>query len=125
VPKNGVVNLVSAGISQHAGKGSRRVLSEVTHDIAPPASANRRGLSNDTVGNLVFYGFENENRGKGGDPWPQVQIDTMVKGAAALCRAHCWAPARVIAHREWQNGKIDPAGIDMDVFRDLVREQLG
>jgi hypothetical protein len=48
-----------------------------------------------------------------------------VKGAAALCRAHCWAPARVIAHREWQNGKIDPAGIDMDVFRDLVREELG
>jgi N-acetyl-anhydromuramyl-L-alanine amidase AmpD len=96
----------------------------VTRNVPVPGTALNRGLQDTRSGNPFFYGFENENLGNGRDPWPQAQIDTMVEAAAALCRAHCWGPSRVIGHAEWTSRKIDPAGIDMDVLRDLVRQAI-
>ena len=89
--------------------------------MSPDIACSQRGAG-------FFYGFENENMGDGRDPWPAVQVDTMVLAAAALCRAHRWSPERVIAHAEWRADKRDPLGIgmpDMPAFRDRVRSTLG
>jgi hypothetical protein len=120
----GVLTVVSAGRANHAGKGARRVLEEVRQGIAPSDTAARRGLPAVIFGNGDFYGFENENLGNGRDPWPAVQVETMVRGAVALCRRHGWTANRVISHAEWQFGKVDPLGIDMTAFRGSVAARL-
>ena len=125
VPKSGEINIISAGLANHAGGGSHQVLFELTHDAVVNRDASARRLPNDMGGNRFLYGFENQNLGNGHDPWPPAQVDSMVSAVAALCRAPCWLPERVIGHREFQNGKIDPAGFDMDLFRDRVRDELG
>jgi hypothetical protein len=124
VPKTGVINLVSAGPANHAGKGAQRVLDEVISDVVPPDTAARRNLPNGPGGNGLFYGFENENRGDGVDPYPEVQLDAMAMAAAALCRRHCWGANRVIAHKEWTRNKpVDPR-FDMNDFRARVAQFL-
>ena len=125
VPKSGIINLVSGGITNHSGPGARQVLIEVTNDTPVPGTARARGLGATQRGAGFFYGLENENLGDNRDPWPAAQVDTMVLAATALCRAHCWSPERVIAHAEWRADKSDPLGIDMADFRDRVRSTLG
>lgn len=120
VEKSGLINLVSAGRANHAGPGAQRVLDETRADIAPSATAIRRGLRDDPIGNMFFYGFENENLGDGVDPWPPEQLDTMARAAAALCRHHGWTANRVISHAEWTRRKPDPRGVDMNVLRARV-----
>lgn len=48
----------------------------------------------------------------------------MARAAAAVCKAHGWNAHSVIGHKEWQPGKIDPYGIDMDKFRARVAKHL-
>jgi N-acetyl-anhydromuramyl-L-alanine amidase AmpD len=61
-----------------------------------------------------------ENIGDGVDPWAEVQLDAIAKGAAALCQRHGWSENRVIGHKEWSRKKpIDP-GFDMNDFRARV-----
>jgi hypothetical protein len=73
----------------------------------------------------MFYGFENENRGDGGQSWPEDQLDTMARGAAALCQRHCWNANHVISHAEWTRRKPgEPAGIDMNAFRARVADLI-
>lgn len=120
VARTGELHVVSGGRTNHAGMGSGQVLHEVDRGIAPSGTAAARGLPNTTMGNGHFYGFENENRGDGVQPWPAVQIETMARGAAALCQRHGWGAERVISHAEWTNRKIDPQGIDMNDFRTRV-----
>jgi N-acetylmuramoyl-L-alanine amidase CwlA len=76
-----------------------------------------------TDGNRHFYGFEAINTG-GGQDWPAAQVEAMVRVSAALCRAHEWKAESVIAHKEWQPGKPDPAGVDMGKLRVRVAERL-
>jgi N-acetylmuramoyl-L-alanine amidase-like protein/hemopexin len=124
VPKTGEINLVSVGPANHAGKGAQQVLNEVLSDVVPPDTAARRNLPNGPGGNGLFYGFENENRGDGVDPWPEEQLDAMALAAAALCRRHCWRANRVIAHKEWTRNKpVDPR-FDMNDFRVRVAQFL-
>src|SRR5690606_17517465 len=67
-------------------------------------------------GNHQLIGIEaaNDNRG---EPWPAVQVESYARGVAAICRKMGWGADRVVAHREHQSGKSDPAGIDMAAFR--------
>jgi N-acetylmuramoyl-L-alanine amidase/Hemopexin len=124
VGRDAVLRVVSAGRANHAGVGAQRVLDEVSRGVAPTGTAAQRRLPDGPMGNGFFYGFENENRGDGIQPWPQDQLDTMAIAAAALCRRYCWTAARVISHAEWTSRKIDPVGIDMNDFRARVAALL-
>ncbi len=119
IGKDGVVYLVSSGRANHAGNGDDDVLDAVIDERKLPADdeANRDG-------NRHFYGFECENLGDGRDPWPAAQVETMVKASAAICRHYGWSAASVIGHKEWQPGKIDPRGIDMDELRNRINARL-
>lgn len=102
----GLFNVVSDGLAWHAGSGSSHVLDEVRHDHAPSGDARTRGLRDDTTGNRYLIGIEVDNDGVG-EPYPDVQIEALVKGCAALCRHFGWSANRVIHHREWTSRKID------------------
>lgn len=124
IDKQGVVHLVGYGRANHAGSGDGDVLAAVIAEKPLPA-ANEAN----TDGNARFYGFECENLGDNTDPWPAVQVEAIVRTAAALCRAHGWGkdgPTSVIGHKEWQPGKIDPRGpgIAMLDVRRRVTERL-
>lgn len=120
IDRAGALTVVARGRANHAGMGAQEVLDEVARGTAPAGTAAARGLRDRIIGNGHFYGFENENKGDGIQPWPDVQLDVMARGAAALCQLHCWPARRVIAHAEWTSRKPDPRGVDMTVFRTRV-----
>jgi hypothetical protein len=124
VAKDGHVHLVGYGRANHAGLGDDDVLQAVIDEAPLPADNEAN-----TDGNRHFYGFECENLGDGKDPWPAVQVEAMVRTAAALCRAHGWGKdgdTSVIGHAEWQPGKVDPRGpgVSMPGIRARVAERL-
>lgn len=124
VAKDGTIHLVGYGRANHAGSGDDDVLTAVINETALPAPNEAN-----TDGNARFYGFECENLGDGRDPWPAVQVEAMVRAAAALCRAHGWGEdgdTSVIGHKEWQPGKPDPRGpgVSMPDIRGRVAERL-
>lgn len=121
IAKDGTVHLVGHGRANHAGSGDGDVLRAVVEQRAGLPAPDR----NDTDGNVHFYGFECVNLGDGKDPWPDVQLEAMVRTSAALCRAHGWNAHSVIGHKEWTNTKIDPRGFAMAGFRDRVAARLG
>lgn len=124
IAKDGTVHLVGYGRANHAGFGDDDVLCAVIDEHKLPA-ANEAN----TDGNTHFYGFECENLGDGTDPWPAVQVEAIVRAAAAICRAHDWGAGgdtSVIGHLEWQPGKPDPhgPGVSMPDIRSRVAERL-
>ena len=119
IDRSGTVHLVGYGRANHAGSGDDDVLKAAIADKNLPADNEAN-----TDGNPHFYGFECINTG-GGQNWPEAQLDAMHKVSAALCRAHGWSAKSVIAHKEWQPGKPDPAGITMTDFRTAVAKLLG
>lgn len=119
IDRSGVVHLVGHGRANHAGKGDDDVLRAVIAETKLPVDNEAN-----TDGNARFYGFEAINRGDGKQDWPAAQVEAMVRVSAALLRAHGWTAPSVIAHKEWQPGKPDPRGIDMDDFRAKVAERL-
>ncbi|MFG2963593.1 peptidoglycan-binding protein [Streptomyces sp. NPDC048288] len=121
ITKDGKVHLVGNGRANHAGSGDGDVLQAVIEERATLPAPNE----NDTDGNVHFYGFECENLGDGKDPWPDVQLDAMVRASAALCRAHGWSARSVIGHKEWTSTKVDPKGFGMADFRTRVATRLG
>lgn len=119
IDRSGTIHLVGYGRTNHAGMGDTDVLLAVIaekENLPPDNEA-------DTDGNRHFYGFECVNTGTG-QSWPSAQLDAMARAAAAVCRAHGWNEHSVIGHKEWQPGKIDPYGIDMDEFRARVAKHL-
>lgn len=105
--RDGTVKLIAAGYSNHAGYGGPKV------DV--PAN----------MGNTYTYGIEAENNGIG-EPWTRKQLNAYYRLCAALL---VWMDRkdvnRVFAHKEWAPGrKIDPAGINMDRFREQVQKAL-
>lgn len=88
--RDGTVVLVAAGRANHNGYGL---------------------WGNDSIG------IEAYNDGVG-EPWAAAQMDAYVRLVAVICGHFGWGPDRVKAHRETDpDRKIDPTGIDMDVFR--------
>ena len=109
IAKDGIIHLVGYGRANHAGLGDPDVLRAVINEQAPPTD-NEATVD----GNRHFYGFECENLGDGHDPWPDEQIDAIVKAITALCRHHKWGPRSALRHLDWQPGKVDPRGPGMD-----------
>jgi hypothetical protein len=110
--------MIGNGRTNHAGYADIDVLNALREEKPLPHD-DAAGAD----GNDCLYGLEIENRGKGGDPYPQAQYRQAVLWAAAICRAHGWSEKSVAGHKECQPGKIDPS-FDMDVFRADVRKQL-
>ncbi|MEV0742912.1 N-acetylmuramoyl-L-alanine amidase [Streptomyces sp. NPDC050549] len=119
ITKDGTVHLVGYGRANHAGLGDDDVLRAVIAEKRLPHDNEAN-----TDGNRHFYGFECENLGDGEDPWPEAQLETIEKAAAAICRHHGWSERSVIGHLEWQPGKVDPRGFTMDWLRERVRDRL-
>ncbi|MFF9690217.1 N-acetylmuramoyl-L-alanine amidase [Streptomyces sp. NPDC014623] len=120
IAKDGTVYLVGHGRANHAGLGDDDVLRAVIAEKSLPADNETS-----TDGNRHFYGFECENLGDGKDPWPAVQLEAIEKASAAICRAHGWNDRSVLGHAEWQPGKVDPRGFEMDVMRGRIAARLG
>jgi hypothetical protein len=119
IHKDGTVTLVGNGRSNHAGAGALNVYSAVLDELRIPAPGA------DTVdGNAHFYGWECVNLGTGKDPWPDVQLEAMVRVQAAVCEFHGWGAQSVIGHLEWTTRKIDPRGFTMVSMRALVAAHL-
>ncbi|MEU1816041.1 N-acetylmuramoyl-L-alanine amidase [Streptomyces roseifaciens] len=122
IRKDGTFHTIGYGRTNHAGAGDAKVLRAVIAEFPLP-----KPQENTVDGNARFYGLECENEGNGNDPWPARQIDTIIRASAAICRAHGWGEVgdtSVIGHKEWQVGKPDPRGIDMDDLRVRIRERL-
>lgn len=119
IRKDGTVVLVGNGRANHAGAGALNVYSAVLDEIAIPKPGA------DTVdGNAHFYGWECVNLGDGNDPWPDAQLEAMVRVQAAVCEFHGWGAQSVIGHLEWTARKIDPRGFTMVSLRALVAKHL-
>ncbi|MCQ8830369.1 N-acetylmuramoyl-L-alanine amidase [Streptomyces malaysiensis] len=122
IAKDGVVHLVGYGRANHAGLGDPDVLAAVIAERRPPAD-NEATVD----GNRAFYGFECENLGDGHDPWPDAQIDAIVRVITAICRKHGWGARSALRHLDWQPGKVDPRGpgMDWDTVLAAVAKRLG
>jgi hypothetical protein len=129
IDKKGEVWLIGNGRANHAGGGDLDVLNAVvaeSYATKPPATNKHEGSSGAVDGNARFYGFECVNQGDGKDPWPDVQVQAMVKASAALLRAHKWGAKSAIGHLEWTSQKIDPKGkgVEMPTLRGHIAAAL-
>ncbi|WP_433598176.1 peptidoglycan recognition protein family protein [Nocardia sp. CA-135953] len=96
--RDGTYRVIAAGVCWHAGRGSW-----------PGWPTNNA--------NYHVIGIEAVSRGDGID-WTPAQLDAYKRGCAAILRRIDRTAADCVAHREYSSeGKIDPAGIDMDEFR--------
>ncbi|MFC5789660.1 N-acetylmuramoyl-L-alanine amidase [Agromyces tardus] len=96
--RDGTFRVIAAGVCWHAGRGS--------HPGWPTDNANWHVI-----------GIEAVSRGDGSD-WTPAQLDAYKRGCAAILRRIGRGSGDCVAHREYSSeGKIDPAGINMDAFR--------
>ncbi|MFC7217079.1 peptidoglycan-binding protein [Streptomyces polyrhachis] len=119
IAKDATVHLVGYGRTNHAGAGAAGVLNAVRVEAPLPAPG-----ADAVDGNARFYGFEIENLGDGHDPYPEVQLAAAARVSAAVCRAHGWSAASVIAHKEWTRRKID-LSFPMASMRTRIGRLLG
>lgn len=120
IDKAGEVWLVGNGRANHAGGGDAKVLAAVVaenYGDRPPATHYHEGEAGAVDGNAHFYGFECVNKGDGQDPWPDAQVQAMVRASAALLRAHGWHARSTIGHLEWSDWKNDPRGLAVDMAK--------
>lgn len=132
IAKSGRVYMVGNGRANHAGGGDPNVLQAVIderYNTRPPKP--QRGNSNGVDGNARFIGAECVNLGDGKDPWPDAQIDAMVRFSAAICRLKGWTAKSTIGHGEWSSDKTDPEGrlgdaspVAMPKMRAKIAERL-
>ncbi|MGA5507587.1 peptidoglycan-binding protein [Streptomyces umbrinus] len=120
ITKDGTLHLLGYGRTNHAGSGSTAVLDAVRAEKSPLPAPGPDAVD----GNARFYGFEIENLGNGRDPYPAAQLAAVERLSAAVCRAHGWSAASVIAHKEWTRRKIDPS-FPMAVMRARIDALLG
>lgn len=117
---NGVVELMSAGRANHAGMGDGRVLGRVIaedYGTAPPPP-----VRDNVDGNARFYGAELMYSGT--HKPTDMQLESAVRWAAAICHGHGWTEKSVIGHKEWTRRKVDPGNVSMSAFRILVKAEL-
>ena len=104
--RDGLVRLLAAGQSWHAGTGRHPLI----------------GVNN---GNIHCIGIEGVSPGVGANAWTAEQRREYPRLAAALCKHYRLEPARVIFHKEWAPGrKIDAGEWDPNVFRRDVAQIL-
>lgn len=96
--RDGTIHVVAAGLSYHAGANVNPSL----------------------YGNSHAIGIEAGNDGVG-EPWPARQLQAYYALCAELCKEFGLPVSRVRGHKEIApQRKIDPHGINMDVFRGEV-----
>lgn len=104
--RDGTVKLIADGYANHAGYGGPRA-----------------GIP-ENQGNTYSIGIEAENNGIG-EPWSKEALNAYYRLCAALM---VWIGitdvSKVFGHKEWTSRKIDPAGIDMNKFREQVKKAL-
>lgn len=113
------VMIGAAGATNTQGKGGPRQTSVGTIPL--------------DQGNKYMISIEASNNGVG-EPWPSVMQDAYVKLCAALCKRYGLVAGDVVAHFEWTDRKIDPAGNsryatggnkwNMDTFRGDVWNKM-
>lgn len=118
IAQNGVVTVVAAGVSWHAGSGSYP------------------GIPND-MANYHLIGIECAwprdtsitSATQGRELWPDAQIIAMRDSVAAILNRLGFNSSRVIGHKEWAGraqGKWDPGNLDMNWFRgEVAKAQRG
>lgn len=104
--RDGTVTVIAAGTANHGGVG------------------RWNGVS----GNRYWFGDEMKNWGTASrEPWPQVQLESARRAAAAVLR-HINADASwLVGHKEYATPpgrKIDPHTLNMNAERDHVRRLL-
>lgn len=99
--RDGTWFVVAAGRANHAGRGEWKGL---------------------TTGNSSFIGVEAENRGRPGDAWPEVQMDSYRRGVAAILTKIGVGADMCCGHREYAkpDGRKPDPRFDMDDFRSDV-----
>ncbi|MEV6276137.1 N-acetylmuramoyl-L-alanine amidase [Nocardia sp. NPDC051832] len=101
--KDGTYRVIAAGVCWHAGSGSWP------------------GWPTDDA-NFHTIGIEAVSCGHEPFDWTPRQIDAYQRGTAAILRRIGRDAGDCVAHREYSSeGKIDPAGLDMDEFRRAVQ----
>lgn len=106
VGRDGTVYFIAKGKANHAGTGG-------------PI----KGIPRDS-GNTYLFGVECENNGLG-ERWPEGQKKAIATLYAVLLKRMKRGPRMVIGHKEYApTRKIDPAGIEMKVFRKRVRKVM-
>lgn len=101
IAPDGKVYLVGWNRCNHAGKGDKDVYNAVLNGTTIP-----KPNSDDVDGNSAFYGIEVMHPGNS-TPYPNAQIQALVKVNAAIHRAHKWDQRSSIHHKEWTTRKTD------------------
>jgi hypothetical protein len=99
--RDGTFYVIAAGKCNHAGKGAWKGV---------------------TTGNTSFIGIEAENCGTPADIWPDIQLDALQRGVAALLAFAKTDSTMVCGHREYAlpaGRKNDPL-FSMSEFRERV-----
>lgn len=99
--RDGTAHVIAAGRANHAGLGSSLVLAAVKASMPPPPPG-----PDNSDGNAALIGIEVENTGTG-EPYPAVQLASLFKINAALCKHYGWNENHCIHHREFTKRKID------------------
>ncbi len=124
------LNLIVEGRKDLQGPLSQLVLGrDGTFFVVAAGRCNHAGIGawqDVTAGNSSFIGIEAENTGMIDDPWPNVQMEALTVGCAAILK-HIGADEVMVAgHREYalpRGRKIDPL-FDMIDFREDVATLL-
>lgn len=127
-PKDtGRLLVIAAGPANHAGSGDPKVLAAVraeSYRDYPPKTTKGYKEPGSVGGNSISYGWESMYAGRNDPTINPLQYRVAVLSQAAITWAldkkdtkNVWTSKSTIGHKEWQEGKPDPAGIDMKVQR--------
>lgn len=127
VADDGTVDVIALGSANHAGGGDPKVLAAVqkeSYTSYPPKTTKTHGETGSTSGNSRFYGWE-VYYGLGRDlnindlqyRATILSMVAIIDALDALDGPTKWTSKSIIGHKEWQEGKPDPAGVDMKVAR--------
>jgi hypothetical protein len=106
--RDGSYTVVCGGVAWHAGPGALSVLEDLRKGVAPKGDAQALGLADDTrIANHFLIGIECEGGINDTDDFPDVQLEALITGSAALSRALGLRSESWIHHREWTNRKPD------------------
>jgi hypothetical protein len=102
---DGHVYVISGGRSNHAGNGAQNVYSAILADKPAPNPGPDK-----VDGNAHLYGNEIMSAGASSSVYPDVQVESSVRAAAALFEHHGWKGTSAVRHGTWTTRKVDTAG---------------
>jgi len=100
--RDGTFYVVAAGRANHAGEGAWQGV---------------------TTGNSSFIAIQVEHfSGEAEEPWPDVQLEALSRGAAAILKRLNADPRLCCGHKEYAQpqGRVNDPGLDMDEVRQAI-----